>query len=130
MNRKNNYMANHEIWNPIRMIDCECSVNSIDYNATDLIVELERFDNKGIVRIDFKEVFAYRVTLEHFRINDILDGAGIAPLYEVENSDYYNWLMQSGMKVLYGDALKVRHFAIKTTEHIIDILTPNSYTIM
>ncbi len=47
MNRKNNYMANHEIWNPIRMIDCECSVNSIDYNATDLIVELERFDNKG-----------------------------------------------------------------------------------
>lgn len=51
MNRKNNYMANHEIWNPIRMIDCECSVNSIDYNATDLIVELERFDNKGIVRI-------------------------------------------------------------------------------
>ena len=38
--------------------------------------------------------------------------------------------MQSGMKVLYGDALKVQHFAIKTTEHIIDILSPNSYTIM
>ena len=59
MNRKNDYMTNHEIWNPIRMIDCECSVNSIDYNATDLIVELERFDNKGIVRIDFKEVFYF-----------------------------------------------------------------------
>ena len=38
--------------------------------------------------------------------------------------------MQSGMKVLYGDTLKVRHYAIKTTEHIIDILTPNSYTVM
>ena len=112
------------------MIDCECSVNSIDYNATDLIVELERFDNKGIVKIEFKEVFAYRVTLEHFRINDIPEGAGIAPLYEVENSDYYNWLMQSGMKMLYGDTLKVRHYTIKTTEHIIDILTPNIYTIM
>ena len=70
------------------------------------------------------------MTLEHFRINDILDGAGIVPLYEVENSEYYNRLMQSGMKVLYGDALKVQHFAIKTTEHIIDILSPNSYTIM
>lgn len=34
------------------------------------------------------------------------------------------------MKVLYGDTLKVRHYAIKTTEHIIDILTPNSYTVM
>jgi len=112
------------------MIDCECSVNSIDYNATDLIVELERFDNKGIVRVEFKEVFAYRVTLEHFRINDILEGAGMAPLYEVKNSDYYSWLMQSGMKVLYGDTLKVRHFAIKTTEHIIDILTTNSYTLI
>lgn len=121
---------NSEIYHPINLIDCECSVNSIDYNATDLIVKLERFDNKGIVRIEFKEVFAYRVTLEHFRINDILDGAGIAPLYEVENSEYYNRLMQSGMKVLYGDALKVRHFAIKTTEHIIDILTPNTYTVI
>jgi len=106
-------MANHEICNPIRMIDCECSVNSIDYNATDLIVELERFDNKGIVRVEFKEVFAYRVTLEHFRINDILEGAGMAPLYEVKNSDYYSWLMQSGMKVLYGDTPQSQAFCHK-----------------
>ena len=121
---------NSEIYHPVNLIDCECSINSIDYNATDLIVELERSDNKGIVRIEFKEVFAYRVTLEHFRINDILEGAGMAPLYEVKNSDYYSWLMQSGMKVLYGDTLKVRHFAIKTTEHIIDIITPDSYMVM
>lgn len=119
-----------EIYHPINMVDCECSINSINYNATALIVELERFDNKGIVRVEFKEVFAYRVTLEHFRINDRLEGAGMAPLYEVENSDYYNWLMQTGMKVLYGDTLKVRHFAIKSTEHIIDILTNNSYIIL
>lgn len=119
-----------EIYHPINLVDCECSVNSIDYNATDLVVELERFDNKGIVRVEFKEVFAYRVTLEHFRINNIMEGVSIAPLYEVENSNYYNCLIQSGMKVLYGEALKVRHFAIKTTEHIIDILSPNSYTIM
>lgn len=59
-----------------------------------------------------------------------MKGVGKAPLYEVENSDYYNRLMQSGMKVLYGDTLKVRHYAIKTTEHIIDILTPNSYPVM
>lgn len=121
---------NSEIYYPINLIDCECSINSIDYNATDLVVELERFDNKGIVRVEFKEVFAYRVTLEHFRINDIMEGVGIAPLYEVENSNYYNCLIQYGMKVLYGETLKVRHFAIKTTEHIIDILSPNSYTIM
>ena len=121
---------NSEIYHPVNLIDCECSINSIDYNATDLIVELERSDNKGIVKIEFKEVFAYRVTLEHFRINDILEGAGMAPLYEVKNSDYYSWLMQSGMKVLYDDTLKVRHFAIKTTEHIIDIITPDSYMVM
>lgn len=119
-----------EIYHPINVVDCECSINSIDYNATDLIVELERFDNKGIIRIEFKEVLAYRVTLEHFRIIDMSEGIGIEPLYEVENSDYYNWLMQSGMRVLYGDTLKIRHFAIKTTEHIIDILTTNSYTVM
>ena len=38
---------NSEIYHPINLIDCECSINSIDYNATDLVVELERFDNKG-----------------------------------------------------------------------------------
>jgi hypothetical protein len=43
---------NSEIYHPINLIDCECSINSIDYNATDLIVELERFDNKGIVRVE------------------------------------------------------------------------------
>ena len=59
-----------------------------------------------------------------------MEGVCIAPLYEVENSEYYNWLMQSGMKVLYGDTFKVRHYAIKTTEHIIDILTPDSYMVM
>lgn len=75
---------NSEIYHPINLIDCECSINSIDYNATDLVVELERFDNKGIVRVEFKEVFAYRVTLEHFRINDILifkKGKNISELY-------------------------------------------------
>ena len=25
--------------------DCKCSINSIDYDATDLIIVLDRFDN-------------------------------------------------------------------------------------
>ena len=120
---------NSEIYHPINLIDCECSINSIDYNATDLIVELERFDNKGIVRVEFKEVLAYRVTLEHFRITEVMDGLTLQPLYIVENSSYLKEIMATGMKVLYGTSLNVTHYAIKTAEHIVDILTTEDYII-
>lgn len=120
---------NSEIYHPINMIDCECSINSIVYNATDLVVELERFDNKGIVRIEFKEVFAYRVTLEHFRINEVMNGLTLQPLYIVENSSYLKEIMATGMKVLYDTSLNVTHYAIKTAEHIVDILTSEDYII-
>ena len=120
---------NSEIYHPINLIDCECSINSIDYNATDLIVELERFDNKGIVRVEFKEVFAYRVTLEHFRITEVIDGLTLQPLYIVENSSYLKEIMATGMKVLYDTSLNVTHYVIKTAEHIVDILTSEDYII-
>lgn len=120
---------NSEIYHPINLIDCECSINSIDYNATDLIVELERFDNKGIVRVEFKEVFAYRVTLEHFRITEVIDGLTLQPLYIVENSSYLKEIMATGMKVLYDTSLNVTHYAIRTAEHIVDILTSEDYII-
>lgn len=120
---------NSEIYHPINLIDCECSINSIDYNATDLIVELERFDNKGIVRVEFKEVLAYRVTLEHFRITEVIDGLTLQPLYIVENSSYLKEIMATGMKVLYDTSLNVTHYVIKTVEHIVDILTSEDYII-
>ena len=120
---------NSERYHPINLIDCECSINSIDYNATDLIVELERFDNKGIVRVEFKEVFAYRVTLEHFRITEVIDGLTLQPLYIVENSSYLKEIMATGMKVLYDTSLNVIHYVIKTAEHIVDILTSEDYII-
>lgn len=122
-------MTTHEIWHSDMIIDCECSVNSIAYNATDLIVELERFDDKGIVMVMFKEVYAYRVTLEHFRINEVMNGLTSLPLYEVENSAYLSEVMKTGMGELYGSSLNVRHYAISTTEHIIDILTSETYII-
>ena len=53
----------NEIYHPINVIDCECSVNSIDYDATNLVIVLERFDNNQTVAIRFKNVYAYRVTL-------------------------------------------------------------------
>ena len=60
----------NEIYHPLFVTDCECSINSIDYDATDLRVILDRFDNKGTIAILFKNVYAYRVILEHFRITE------------------------------------------------------------
>jgi hypothetical protein len=59
----------NEIYHPIKVIDCECSINSIDYDATDLIIALDRFDNNQTITIRFKNIYAYRVTFEHFRIS-------------------------------------------------------------
>lgn len=116
-----------EIYHQINVIDCECSIISIDYDATDLKIILDRFDNRGTITIRFRNVFAYRVTLEHFRIAEIMDGLTSQPLYEVRNSEYLKEVMATGMKVLYGSSLNVKHYAIKTTEHIVDILTSETY---
>lgn len=118
-----------EIYHQIKVIDCECSINSIDYDATDLKIMLDRFDNRGMITIRFKNIYAYRVTLEHFRITEIMDGVSSHPLYEVRNSVYLGEVMATGMRVLYGSSLSIKHYAIKTTEHIVDILTSEAYII-
>ena len=120
-----------EIYHPINVVGCECAINSIDYDATDLIICLDRFDNNQTFTIRFKNVYAYRVTLEHFRITEVIDGLTTQsqPLYEVENSSYLSEVMASGMKALYGSSLNVKHYVISTTEHIVDILTSESYII-
>lgn len=119
----------NEIYHPINAIDCECSVNSIDYDATDLVIVLDRFDNNQTVAIRFKNVYTYRVTLEHFRICEVMDGLTSQPLYEVENSAYLSEMLMTGMRELYGSLLNVRHYTISTTEHIIDVLTAETYII-
>ena len=118
-----------EIYHPINVVGCECAINSIDYDATYLIICLDRFDNNQTITIRFKNVYAYRVTLEHFRITEVMNGISSQPLYEVEKSAYLSEVMATGMKALYGTSLNVKHYAVNTTEHIIDILTSETYVI-
>ena len=118
-----------EIYHQINVIDCECSINSIDYDATDLKIMLDRFDNRETIAIRFRNVFAYRVTLEHFRMTEVMVGLTSSPLYEVENSSYLGEIMATGMSALYGSSLHVMHYALKATEHIVDILTSEAYII-
>jgi len=47
----------------------------------------------------------------------------------VENSSYLGEIMATGMRALYGTSLNVKHYAIKTAEHIVDILTSEAYII-
>ena len=75
-------------------------------------------------------LYAYRVILEHFRITEEMNGLTSHPLYEVENSAYLSEVMATGMEKLYDLPLKVKHYVISTTEHIIDILTSESYHII
>lgn len=118
-----------EMYHQVNVIDCECSINTIEYDATDLKIILDRFDNNETITIRFRNVFAYRVTLEHFRITEEMVGVASCPLYEVENSQYLKGIMELGMRALYGSSLNVKHYAIKTTEHIVDILTSEQYII-
>lgn len=119
----------NEIYHPINIVGCECSINSIDYDASDLAIVLNRFDNNQPITIQFKNIYAYRVTLEHFRITEIMDGVTSHPLYEVRNSVYLGEVIATGLRVLYGSSLNIKHYAIKTTEHIVDILTSEAYII-
>ena len=52
---KNSSMT--EQWIPLPIIAGECSLSSIEYNATDLVVELDSFDEERTIKITFSDVF-------------------------------------------------------------------------
>ncbi len=56
-----------EVWTPLPFLKGEHSLSKIEYDATDLLVELDSFKEKRVTKIVFANVFSYRVTLEHFR---------------------------------------------------------------
>ena len=56
-----------EEWTPLPFMEGEHALSKIEYNATDLLVELDSFKEKRVTKIVFANVFSYRVTLEHFR---------------------------------------------------------------
>lgn len=118
-----------EIWTTIGEINTECSVEDILYDASDLTVGLARYDNGKILRVKFCNVMAYRVTLEQFRWVDAGIDGKTTPLYEIRNSNYIEWIMNCGMQQLYSSNLPLNHFAIKTTEHVIDVITTELYSI-
>ena len=118
-----------EEWCPSHIIGCECSVNNVSYDATDLIIEVEPFNDKGVLKLIFRNIFSYRITLEHFRWCDDSIDTRKHTIYEVHNSRYIEWLNNAGLRELY-DKAQVHHYAIKTTEHIIDVLTPETMEII
>ena len=79
-----------EKWIPLQIIAGECSLSSIEYNATDLVVELDSFREERTIKITFSDVFSYRVTLEHFRWADFVNAPKTsATLIKVENSNLH-----------------------------------------
>ena len=52
-----------EKWISLQIIAGECSLSSLEYNATDLVVELDSFREERTIKITFSDVFSYRVTL-------------------------------------------------------------------
>lgn len=111
-----------EKWIPLQYIVGECSVSRIEYDATNLLVELDSFREERTVEIIFSDVFSYRVTLEHFRWAEFVNTPQTsATLIKVENSNYIKWLEDAGVKQLYDSSLNIVHYMLQTTEHIIDV---------
>lgn len=112
----------NEEWIPLSFITGECSLSKIEYDATNLVVELDSFHEERSIRIVFADIFSYRVTLEQFRWADF-DHAPIVstPLVKIKNSLFIKWVEDAGLKQLYDSKLKLSHYMLRTTEHIIDI---------
>ena len=62
-----------EKWMPLQDIVGECSMSRLEYDATNLLVELESFREERTIEIIFSDVFSYRVTLEHFRLAEFVN---------------------------------------------------------
>ena len=112
-----------ERWTPLQYIAGECSLSRMEYDATNLLVELDSFLENRVIKVVFSDVLSYRVTLEHFRWADFVDKPKTkSTLVRVVNSNFVKWLEDAGEKQLYGNTLNIVHYMLQTTEHIIDVV--------
>ena len=112
-----------EKWMPLQCIAGECSLSRMEYDATNLLVELDSFLEKRVIKVVFSDVFSYRVTLEHFRWADFVDTPKTkSTLVRVVNSNFVKWLEAAGEKQLYGNTLDIAHYMLQTTEHVIYVI--------
>lgn len=112
-----------EIWHNINCLEGEYSTNEILYDANNLIIKLDSFKDNSTITLLFPNVLAYRVTLEHFRWEEYRNTEKTHEiLYNIENSNYIKWIQDSGMRRLYGDNPKVKHYLVYTNAEIIDIV--------
>ena len=131
--QKQNMMRNkvsQEEWIPLPFIVGECSLSNIGYDATNLLVELDSFQEGRTIKIVFTDVFSYRVTLEQFRWAEFSHTPKVsATLIKVINSRYIEWMENAGMKQLYNSDLEISHYMLRTTEHIVDVALLGDSTI-
>lgn len=107
-------------------LNCTITVCGFEYNATNLLVELDSFKEKRVTKIVFANVFSYRVTLEHFRWAEFCYNPNIsATLVNVKESHYIKWLETAGLEQIYESKLDLRHYMLQTTEHTIDVVFPS-----
>lgn len=115
-----------EVWTPLPFLKGEHALSKIEYDATDLLVELDSFKEKRVTKIVFANVFSYRVTLEHFRWAEFSHNPNIsATLVNVKESHYISWLEAAGLEQIYESNLDLRHYLLQTTEHTIDVVLPS-----
>ena len=115
-----------EEWFPLPFMEGEHSLSNIEYNATDLLVELDSFKKKRVTKIVFANVFSYRMTLEHFRWAEFCHNSNVsATLINVKESHYIRWLEAAGLEQIYESNLDLRHYMLQTTEHTIDVVLPS-----
>jgi|GEM_PF-268974 len=123
--QKQNMTVNNvfqEEWIPLPFIVGECSLSGIEYDATNLVVELDSFQEGRTIKIVFADVFSYRVTLEQFRWAEFSHAPKVlATLVKVINSRYIEWMENAGVKQLYDSDLDISHYMLRTSEHIVDV---------
>lgn len=109
----------------------EYSLNAIVFDATDLTIILDSIENIPQKQtLIFKEIYAYRVSLEHFRWEEYKNtGQTHELMYKVLESNYIKWIEQSGMGQFVNQK-DVSHYLIYTTEHIVDIIMRNETPIL
>ena len=133
-NRQKQNMARNNVfqeeWIPLPFIRGECSLSGIEYDATNLLVELDSFQEGRTIKIVFADVFSYRVTLEQFRWAEFSHAPKVsATLVKVINSRYIEWIEDAGMKQIYDSDLDISHYMLRATEHIIDVALLSDSTI-
>lgn len=120
------YAKHQEVYIPIGNVFGDFVLTKSNYGSVDLLLIIEPINGNGErYTIVIPEILCIKETFIHHHVEDNQEkpsSLSESVLYDVQNSNFIEWIAYAGYRQLYGEPKDLRHIKIKLYDMIYDII--------